>query len=162
MSDDAVAIKQLENVLALQKKAFLKNQCPSIEERKANIEKIPVMVLINRDAIREALSKDFGSHPVAMTDMVEVLGVAGRAAYAVSKLQEWTKYDSREVDAQLYGSTSKGEVRYQPKGVIGNIVRKYLMSMQVNVRSKCASLLELGINCPHTTRNFCCLRPRSR
>ena len=126
MSDEA-AIKQLENALALQKKAFLKNQCPSVEERKANIGKIPGMVLTNRDAIREAMFKDFGSHPTALTDMIEVLGVAGRAAYVISKLDEWVKYDSREVDPQMYGP-AKGEVRYQPKGVIGNIVRTYTPS----------------------------------
>jgi coniferyl-aldehyde dehydrogenase len=125
MSDDAAAIKQLENALALQKKAFLKNQYPSIEERKANIGKIPAMVLGNRDAIREAMFKDFGTHPTATTDMVEILGVAGRAAYVMSKVEEWTKYDSRDVDPQMYGSTAKGEIRYQPKGVIGNIVRAY-------------------------------------
>jgi hypothetical protein len=129
MSNDEAVIKQLENALALQKKAFLKNQCPSAEERKANIAKIPAMVLSNRDAIREAMNTDFGSHPTATIDMIEVLGVAGRAAYAISKVDEWIKYDSREVDAQWYGSTAKGEVRYQPKGVIGNIVRMYPMSL---------------------------------
>lgn len=122
MSADEAAIKQLENALALQKAAFLKNQCPSAEERKANIGKIPGMVLSNREAIRNALSKDFGSHPTATTDMVEVLGVAGRAAYVISKVDEWIKYDNREVDAQLYGASAKAEVRYQPKGVVGNIV----------------------------------------
>ena len=122
MSDEA-AIKQLEAALALQKKAFLKNQSPSVEERKANVGKIPGMVLTNRDAIREAMSKDFGSHPTATTDMVEVLGVAGRAAYVMSQIEKWTAYDSRDVDSQMYGA-GKGEVRYQPKGVIGNIVRR--------------------------------------
>jgi coniferyl-aldehyde dehydrogenase len=129
MSNDAEAIRQLENALALQKKAFLKNQYPSVEERKANIGKIPIMVLSNRDAIREAMNKDFGSHPVASTDMVEVLAVAGRAQYVISKIEEWMKNDSRDVDAQLYGSTAKGEVRYQPKGVIGNIVRTYIFKL---------------------------------
>lgn len=121
MSDDA-AIKRLKSVLALQKAAFLKNQCPSVEERKANIGKIPQMVLSRRDAIREAIHKDFGSHPTSATDLIEVLGVAGRAAYVMSKIEEWTAVDSREVDPQMFGS-AKGEVRYQPKGVIGNIVR---------------------------------------
>lgn len=87
MSDDE-AIQQLERALALQKKAFLKNQWPSVEERKANVGKIPGMVLANRDAIREAMSKDFGTHPTALTDMVEVLGVAGRAAYVISQLEK--------------------------------------------------------------------------
>ena len=131
MSDDE-AIQQLERALALQKKAFLKNQWPSVEERKANIGKIPGMVLKNRDAIREAMSKDFGSHPTAITDMVEVLGVAGRAAYVMSQLEKWTSVDSRDVDPQLFGA-GKAEVRYQPKGVIGNIVRKSSPNSQLHV-----------------------------
>ena len=122
MADDE-AIQQLENALALQKKAFLKNQWPSVEERKANISKIPGLVLKNRDAIREAMSKDFGAHPTAVVDMVEVLGVAGRAAYVLSQLEKWTAVDSRDLDPQMFGQ-GKAEVRYQPKGVIGNIVRK--------------------------------------
>lgn len=122
MSDDE-AIQQLESALALQKKAFLKNQWPSIEERKANVGKIPGMLLANRDAIRDALSKDFGAHPTALTDMVEVLGVAGRAAYVISQIDKWTAVESRDVDAQMYGA-GKAEVRYQPKGVVGNIVRE--------------------------------------
>jgi coniferyl-aldehyde dehydrogenase len=122
MSDDA-AIKQLEDALALQKKAFLKNQRPSIEERKANVGKIPAMVLTNKDAIREAMHKDFGSHPHTTADMIEILGVAGRAAYVLSQIDNWTATDYRDVDPQVYGKGT-AEVRYQPKGVIGNIVRK--------------------------------------
>lgn len=122
MSDDA-AIKQLEDALALQKKAFLKNQHPSIEERKANIGKIPGMVISNREAILNAMNKDFGTHPKAAIDMVEILGVAGRAAYVLSQIDKWTATDSRDVDAQMFGDAT-GEVRYQPKGVVGNIVRK--------------------------------------
>lgn len=122
MSDDK-AIKDLEEVLALQKKAFLANQCPSIDERKTNIGKIPGMVLSNKDAIREALNQDFGSHPTAATDIVEILGVAGRAGYVISQLDKWMAHDSRDVDPQLFGG-AKAEVRYQPKGVVGNIIRK--------------------------------------
>jgi coniferyl-aldehyde dehydrogenase len=110
MGDDDAAIKQLEAALALQKKAFLKNQRPPIEERKANIAKIPGMVLANRDAIREALVKDFGSHPSFATDFAEVLGVAGRAAYVLSQIDKWTAIDYRDVDSQIYGSaTGEGE-----------------------------------------------------
>jgi coniferyl-aldehyde dehydrogenase len=127
MSDDE-ATQQLENALALQKKAFLKNQWPSVEERKANVGKIASMLLTNRDAIREAIAKDFGSHPTATSDL-EVLGVAGRAAYVVSQIEKWTTVDSRDIDPQMYGA-AKAEVRYQPKGVIGNIVRKSSLALR--------------------------------
>lgn len=120
MSDEA-AIQSLEAALALQKKAFLKNQYPSIEERKANIGKIPAMLLANKDAIREAIRSDFGAHPNTATDMIEILGVAGRAQYVLSQLDKWVAADRREIDTQMFGS-STAEIRYQPKGVIGNMV----------------------------------------
>ncbi|KFY29995.1 hypothetical protein V494_08337 [Pseudogymnoascus sp. VKM F-4513 (FW-928)] len=120
MSDDA-AIKQLENALALQKKAFVKNQRPSLEERKAYIGKIPIMLLANRDAIREALVKDFGAHPTTATDLVEILGVAGRAAYVLSQIDKWTAAEYRDADPNMFGKGT-AEIRYQAKGVIGNIV----------------------------------------
>jgi hypothetical protein len=82
--------------------------------------------LLTGDAIRETMSKDFGTHSTALTDMVEVLGVAGRAAYVMSQIEKWTAVENRDVDAQMYGQ-GKAEVRYQPKGVIGNIVRKSSM-----------------------------------
>jgi coniferyl-aldehyde dehydrogenase len=133
MSDDA-AIKQLEDALALQKKAFLRNQHPSLEERKANIGKIPGMVIANREAILTAMNKDFGTHPKAAIDMVEILGVAGRAAYVLSQIDKWTAADLRDVDAHMFGDAT-GEIRYQPKGVIGNIVRKLNLIPGVNFDS---------------------------
>jgi coniferyl-aldehyde dehydrogenase len=64
-----------------------------------------------------------GHHTQAHVDLVEVLGVAGRAKYVIEQLDEWTKHQSRETDAQMFGG-GKAEIRYQPKGVIGNIVRR--------------------------------------
>lgn len=119
--DDSKAIQQLEAALALQKKAFLKNQYPPLDERKANIGKIATMVMTNKDAIREALNQDFGNHPHAASDITEILGVAGRAQYVASQVDAWNAVDVRHVDPQMFGG-SKAEVRYQPKGVIGIIV----------------------------------------
>ena len=67
------------------------------------------------------MSEDFGAHPELFTDLVEVLGVAGRAAYAIEQLDAWMAEDERPTDPALYG-TARAGIRYQPKGVIGNIV----------------------------------------
>jgi hypothetical protein len=88
-----------------------------------NVGKIPGMVPANRDAIREAMYKDLGSHPNATTDLAKILGVAERAAYVISQIEKRTAVDSRDVDYQMYG-VGKAEIRYQPKDVIENIVRK--------------------------------------
>lgn len=44
---DREAIRRLEELLELQKRSFTRNQRPSLEERKANISKIPRMLLDN-------------------------------------------------------------------------------------------------------------------
>jgi len=67
------------------------------------------------------MSADFGVHPELFTDLVEVLGVAGRAAYAIEQLESWMAEDQRYADPAFYG-TAKAGIRYQPKGVVGNIV----------------------------------------
>ncbi len=79
------------------------------------------MLLGRRDEIRAAMSADFAAHPELFTDLVEVLGIAGRAAYAIEQLDTWMAEDERPADPALFG-TARAGVRYQPKGVVGNIV----------------------------------------
>ncbi|MFI7872325.1 aldehyde dehydrogenase family protein [Streptomyces salinarius] len=59
-------------------------------------------------------------HPAGFADLVEVLGVAGRAAFASQHLEEWMAPESRLSDPGLLG-TARVEMAYQPKGVIGLI-----------------------------------------
>jgi coniferyl-aldehyde dehydrogenase len=118
---DGAAIKALHDAFALQKRAFLANPYPSYEERMGNIGALAGMLMGNRARISKALSDDFGSHPAAASDLIEVLGPAGRAQYAMSRLADWMKTEQRDIDPALFGEAS-ASVRQQPKGVIGNIV----------------------------------------
>src|SRR5439155_13793981 len=106
---------------AVQRKAFLADPYPAPAERQEMLGALAGMVLGHRDQIRAAMSEDFGAHPDLFTDLVEVLGVAGRAAYAIEQLESWLAEDVRYTDPALYG-TARAGVRYQPKGVVGNIV----------------------------------------
>ncbi len=115
------AIAALHHAFEAQKRAFLEDPSPSFERRQEHLGAVAQMMMANRERIRAALSADFGVHPEAASDLIEVLGVAGRAAYAMGKLSEWMADDERELDPALYG-TARASVRYQPKGVIGNIV----------------------------------------
>ena len=78
------------------------------------------MVMTHRIQIEEAMSSDFGVHPTLATDLIEVLGVAGRAAYAAEHLEEWMTPEPRYTDPALFGS-GRAYVQPQPKGVVGNI-----------------------------------------
>jgi coniferyl-aldehyde dehydrogenase len=119
--DDGPAIEELHRLYAAQWKAFRADPFPTAEVRKGHLMALAGMVMSHRDEIRAAMSSDFGTHPDTFTDLVEVLGVAGRAAAAAEALDAWMAEDRRQTDPAFYG-TARAGVRYQPKGVIGNIV----------------------------------------
>ena len=120
-STDDAAIEELQGAFEAQRAAFAGDRCPSLEERRCRIEKLIGMMLTNRERISEALAKDFGAHPAPASDLIEVLGVVGRAQYVLTHLEGWMKPSPRETDAGMLG-TAKAYILSQPKGVIGNIV----------------------------------------
>lgn len=119
--DDSAAIAELGQIVERQRAAFLADPYPSIDERRELLGALAGMVLSHRTQIQEAMSADFGVHPTAATDLIEVLGVAGRAGYAAEHLEAWTAAERRTADPVLFGS-GKAFVMPQPKGVVGNIV----------------------------------------
>ncbi len=120
-ADDGPAIDELHRLYAAQRQAFLAAPYPAAAERRDHLEALAATVLGHRDDIRAAMREDFGAHPDLFADLVEVLGVAGRAAYAIERLDSWMADDERAADPALYG-TARAAMRYQPKGVVGNIV----------------------------------------
>lgn len=119
--EDATAIEQLKRAFEAQKKAFAANRNPSMSQRSERLQALIGMMTENKDRIGEALATDFGAHPKPAADLIEVLGVIGRAAYVLEHLEEWMAVSPRDIDPEMYGS-AKAYVQYQPKGVIGNMV----------------------------------------
>ena len=119
--NDAAAIQQLRSVFDVQRAAFANDRSPNLAVRSERLQALIGMMAANRERISKAVAEDFGAHPVPASDLIEVLGVIGRAAYVLENLEAWMHPDKRHMDAALFGS-ARAEVRYQPKGVIGNIV----------------------------------------
>lgn len=118
---DEAAIVELQHLFSVQKKAFLANIFPTLSERLALLDALAEMMLSYRTKIQEAVAADFDSHPKQFSDLVECLGVAGRAKFVAEHLAEWMKPQPREVDTALFGS-ARAYVQQQPKGVVGNMV----------------------------------------
>jgi coniferyl-aldehyde dehydrogenase len=118
---DETPIAQLRAAFAAQRAAFNRDRMPSLEERKARLRKLIEMMLNYRERISAALSDDFGCHPVAASDLIEVLGPLARAQYVIEQLEEWMRPDPRKTDPAMMG-TAQVFMESQPKGVIGNIV----------------------------------------
>lgn len=118
--NDQQAIARLDEVFALQKAAYLKAPCPTLDERLDMLRRIPGMMMSNAKRIAEAMNSDYGYHPALTTFMFDVLNVAARAQYVANVLPTWMAREYRELEPHLYGS-SKAYIEYQPKGVIGNM-----------------------------------------
>jgi coniferyl-aldehyde dehydrogenase len=120
-ADDAAAIAELHEIVELQRAAFLADPFPSLEERVGLLGALAGMLIAHREQIRDAMTSDFGVHPPLAADLIEVLGPAGRAAYAIEQLESWMAPEPRHAEPALFGS-GRAFVQPQPKGVIGNIV----------------------------------------
>ena len=120
-SDDQGAIAELHETVERQRAAFQADPFPSLEERRGLLGALAGMLVSHRAAIEEAMSSDFGVHPPLAADLIEVLGPAGRAAYAAEQLEGWMSLEPRGAEPALYGS-GRAFVQPQPKGVVGNIV----------------------------------------
>lgn len=120
-ADDAAAIATLHERFAAQKAAFRRDPYPSLATRVANLQAMIAMTAANADAIVAAMSADFGAHPEAASEMVEVGAVIGRAQHVIDALPANMAPIERDVDPAFFG-TATAAIRHQPKGVIGNIV----------------------------------------
>lgn len=119
-TQDEDAIAHLRASFDCQRSAFAVDREPPIAERRARIGALMGMMAMNRERISAALAVDFGCHPKGAAELIEVLGVLGRANYVLDHLEDWMAPSVRETDPALLG-TATASVHYQPKGVIGNI-----------------------------------------
>ncbi len=117
---DGSAITDLGRAFAVQRAAFAAERVPCLATRRERLEALIGMMLANRERISAAIADDFGAHPVPASDLIEVLGVVGRAQYVLANLEAWMRPDPRAVDAAM--GTAHAYIEQQPKGVIGNIV----------------------------------------
>ncbi|MFB6895596.1 aldehyde dehydrogenase family protein [Streptomyces hydrogenans] len=117
---DTAAIAELHAVFAAQRAAVRRSSAPKADQRRRSLMALADVITGHRQQIRDALSADFAVHPEGFADLVEVLGVAGRAVFAAEHLEEWMAPEPRPAGPGLLG-TAQADMVYQPKGVIGLI-----------------------------------------
>jgi coniferyl-aldehyde dehydrogenase len=117
---DADAIATLRESVALQRAAFRRDPYPSAQDRAEQLQALAGMLVGARERIQAAVAEDFGSHPAAFTDLLEILGPAGRVVHALESLETWMAESQRAADPALFGS-ARVAMRLEPKGVVGNM-----------------------------------------
>jgi coniferyl-aldehyde dehydrogenase len=120
-SIDQTAITELERVFLLQKAAFLRNPYPSAPQRIDAMQRVPAMLRKYRQKILQALDADFSGHSHDQGDLLEILGMFDRAKFNIDHVAKWMRPVSKASNPVTQGD-SKAYIKYQPKGVVGNMV----------------------------------------
>lgn len=115
------ASERLDRVFAGQRAAAERDPYPSARQRIEWLSRIRPMITRHRGAVLDALEADFGGHSHDLSELVELMGPLNRAAFAAAHVRRWMKPSPRPVDRVTLGR-SRAYVRYEPKGVVGNMV----------------------------------------
>ena len=113
--------KNMNDVLNLQKKKFIKDGPPSIELRVDRLNRLKAMLVENRYGLTEALSSDFGSRSKNASLLSDVYTVLPEITNAIKNIKKWTKDEKRSSNKPFSLFGAKSYIRYEPLGTIGMI-----------------------------------------
>ncbi len=108
----------LRDCFAAQQAAFAQNRYPSLAERRADLRALHRLLVENRDALVDAVNRDFGCRSHFETLFAELLQGQEGALDAIRRLPRWMKRQRRHLDMTQYPLAS-AFVQPQPLGVVG-------------------------------------------
>ena len=111
----------LNRSLDAQRQAFTSHGQESYEERKKYLLNLKLLLTENREAIIEAINKDYGNRSYHETLLAEVITVVSDISSTIKHLKKWMKVQKRSVDQSLYFG-AKNRVIPQGIGVVGFII----------------------------------------
>lgn len=112
---------KLEEVLKLQREAYLKHLSPSLAQRRADLMELRRFVLTHQDALCEAIKLDYGHRSRHETLMADIMPTLMGIDHVLKHLARWMKPQQRSVDWRLFFG-ARNRLVSQPLGVVGVIV----------------------------------------
>mgnify|MGYP000447424651 FL=1 len=116
---EIITQEALENTFSQQKKYFASNTYPSYQERINDLKTLKALIVNNQQAFIDAMSQDFGHRSAEDSRIGDILTTVMGINYTIKKLKSWMKPEKKHIG--ILFQPAKGEVVYQPKGVIGII-----------------------------------------
>ncbi|MFT3851110.1 MAG: coniferyl aldehyde dehydrogenase [Propionivibrio sp.] len=104
-------------LLQQQRSAFLHDGPPDLPLRRARLARLRAAVLTHREALKDAVSADFGNRSRHETDMMELACVIQSIDYLSRHLRRFMKRERRHVEFAY--RSARAYVEYQPLGVVG-------------------------------------------
>ncbi|MCJ8162235.1 coniferyl aldehyde dehydrogenase [Acinetobacter zhairhuonensis] len=111
----------LQDCFQLQRTSFHQQGIESNAQRKQHLLNLKAMINNHREAIVEALNRDYGNRSRHETLLAEIITATDDINSSIKHLNQWTKVQKRKVDHSMYFG-AKNRLIPQPLGVIGIIV----------------------------------------
>lgn len=113
----------MEQVFARQRAAQMADGTPSLKLRQDRLDRAIVLLADHADRIAQALEADYGHRSRTTTLLAEVVGTFSPLEHARKHVERWMRKETHlPTPALLRLAGARCEVRYQPKGVVGNLV----------------------------------------
>lgn len=111
------ASNALDQILAHQRTAFLRDGPPSLSQRRADLKKLKKAILTRRSEIEDVLRADFGHRSRHESAIMEILVLIQGVDHLHRNLRRFMRPTRRHVALPMrFGSA---RIEYQPLGVIG-------------------------------------------
>jgi coniferyl-aldehyde dehydrogenase len=107
----------LDDILAAQRAAFLREGPPTLSRRRADLKKLRAAILARRNEIEAALNADFGHRSRHETAIMDVMSVVLGIDYLHRKLRRFMRPTRRHVALPFWFGSAR--IEYQPLGVVG-------------------------------------------
>jgi coniferyl-aldehyde dehydrogenase len=107
----------LSDRLTRQRQAFLRDDAPSLDRRRADLAKLKRALIASKTQIEAALEADFGHRSTHETAIMELMSVVQGINYLSRHLRRWMRPTRRHVP--IHFQPARSYILYQPLGVIG-------------------------------------------
>ena len=114
-------VGRLQAALLLQRAAYARDPAPGYRQRMADLATLRRFVIDNREALIEAVNRDYGNRSRHETLLAELVPVLDAIRYTRRHLRAWMRPQRRRVDRLLFPG-ARNRVVPQPLGVVGVIV----------------------------------------
>lgn len=108
-------------MLAVQRAAFEAARPEPLAVRRDRIDRLIALTKDNAEALCAAMAWDYGTRSPVQSMITDISATVGFADYCRANLAAWAKPQRRGLPFPLGLMGAKGEVRFEPKGVVGII-----------------------------------------
>jgi len=121
-ASDAAVRTMLNDLLASQRAAQLRDGAPSAAIRIDRLNRCIALLVDHRSEIEAALNADFGARSSYTTAFADVAASIGPLKYSRDHVARWMRTERRSPTPRLLSLFgARAEIRHQPKGVVGVI-----------------------------------------